>query len=247
MTEDHVKHLNLSHQERLEARQLVRATTEQQHRLKGYVGWLLTEPAFIQETAELDASSQAFSAEELPLFPLGRYEMKAEPSPHLAINGKVADFLDRWGLTQLATWDLPEPQGPLLPNPLPPGAPALPKHGIHVVLPLHYPIHGDDDLLRQIAAFQRMGARTLGLDESLAGLPHHEVYATMFDVVHLERSIRARLPDGKVPHGFVLHMTMAMAAEFQLRLDTVQKYRKAISACRSGRRSSVAWLRPRIG
>jgi hypothetical protein len=145
----------------------------------------------------------------------------------------------------MATWDLPEPQGPLLPNPLLPGAPALPAHGIHLVLPLHYPLQGDEDLLRQVYEFQRQAVRDLGLNESLAGLPHHKAYATMFQIIHLERTARSRLPGGRVFRGFVTHLEGALAGHLGCSIDQVQKYRKAISACRRGRRDRIAWLRPR--
>jgi hypothetical protein len=158
---------------------------------------------------------------------------------------RVVSFLDRWGLMELATWDLPKPQGPLLPNLLPPGAAALPAHGVHVVLPLHYPLLSDDDLQRQILDFQRLAARDLGLNESLAGLPHHKGYASLFDVLHLERAIRTRLRPGRLAPGLVTRLEGAVAAALHVSLAQVQKCRKAISACLRGQRSRVAWLRPR--
>src|SRR5262249_30217995 len=163
-----------------------------------------------------------------------------------AFSQEVRSFLDRWGLTELATWDLPAPQGPLLPNPLPPGAPAVPAHGVHLILPLPCPLQGDDDLLRQIFNFQRQAVRDWGLAATLPGLPHHKGYASLFDVLHLERAIRARLHSGRTARGVVTPLEEAIAAGLGISLAQVQKCRKAISACLRGRRSRVTWLRPRL-
>jgi hypothetical protein len=219
--------------------------------LKGYVGWLLTEPAFQQQLEELCRRWQALPDRQRPLFPLGRIGRFSPPVSGGALSSEgqglqqgLQLLLDRWGLTQLCSWHLPDPQGPLLPNPLPPGSPALPTHGVHLVLPLHYPLQGDDNLIQQVLDFQRQAARQLGLDESLAGLPHFQAYAALFDVLHLERVIRSRLT-GPPPCGFVMAMEQAIASALQCSLASVQKSRKGISACLRGQRARVAWLRPR--
>jgi hypothetical protein len=223
---------------------LVAGSSDRVQRLKGYAGWLLTEPAFVEAVRQLENGWQALAPGDRPLFPLGRFLRLADPSagvtPSVTVAGylgAVRAFLDRWGLTELSTWDLP--------NPLPPVAPAQPAHGIHLFLPLHYPLQGDDDLLRQILDFQRRDARELGDDESLAGLPHHKGYASLFDVLHLDRSIRARLLPGRPPPGRVAYLEEAVATGLGVSLAQVQKCRKAISACLRGQRARVAWLRPR--
>ena len=71
-----------------------------------------------------------------------------------------------------------------------PGLRVRASKGVHLVVPLHYPLQGDDGLLRQVFDCQRQAARDLGIDESLADLPHYRAYATLFDVLHLERAIR---------------------------------------------------------
>jgi hypothetical protein len=233
------------------ARRLLQGTQEPSARLKGYVGWLLTEPAFQKQLEELCHRWQALPSEQRPLFPLGRIGQFPLPASAGALFSEARGFqqvlqllLDRWGLIRLSSWDLPDPQGPLLPDPLPPGSPAVPTHGIHLVLPLHYPLQGDDNLIQQILNFQRQAARQLGLDESLAGLPHFQAYAALFDVLHLERVIRSRLT-GSRPAGFVTAMEQAIASALECSLASVQKSRKGISACLRGRRARVAWLRAR--
>jgi hypothetical protein len=247
-----LQQLGWTRQQQLAAQRLVAGSPERAQRLKGYAGWLLTEPAFVQETKELANRWEALPADGRPGFPLRRPLTLpgAGATPALSPAGaafeqEVRRFLDRWGLTQLASWDLPEPQGPLLPNPLPPGSPAVPAHGIHLFLPLHYPMQGDDELLRQIFHLQRGGARDLGLTESLAGLPHHKGYASLFDVLHLEQAIKARLDSAQKRGGRITRVEEAIAAGLDISVAQVQKCRKAISACLRGRRSRVPWLQPR--
>ena len=90
----------------------------------------------------------------------------------------------------MASWELPEPQGALFPDPLPPRAPARPRQGLHLYLPIHYPLTGDDELLARILQEQRALADQVGLPRSAAGLPHHRAYATILEVLHWERAIR---------------------------------------------------------
>jgi hypothetical protein len=222
-------------------------------RLKGYVGWLLTEPAFLHAVSRLAESWRSLPVEQRPSFPLGRpLRLEVEPrdsSPAptalATFGGAVRDFLDRWGLIQLTTWDLPDPQGPLVPSPLPANSPALPRHGIHIVLPLHYGLQGNDELQKQILEFQRQAARDLGLNETMAGLEHFNAYATMFDIIHLERTMLSRIGSRRPPRGFIGRVEQAVAAMLGGSLERVRKMRKAIARCRRGKRADVAWLRPR--
>jgi hypothetical protein len=241
-----------SRQQQLQSRQLARAAEDAALRLKGYVGWLLTEPSFLDQTRLLAERWRALPEEQRPLFPLKQAAQPASALLGIEVTpeadtflGDVQTFLDRWGLTGLATWEMPEPQGPLLPSPVLPAALSLPRHGVHLVLPLHYPLQGDDGLLRQVFALQQQFAREQGLDDSLAGLPHYKSYAGMFDVLHLERTVRSRLGANHPPRGFVSRMEEAIADTLGSSLEQVRKFRKAITACRKGHRARVAWLRRR--
>jgi hypothetical protein len=239
-------------QQRLQVQQALRRAGDAAVRLKGYAGWLLTEPTFLAEAGRLAACWRGLPAGRRPSLPLARPVPLPRPPAGAApappgltdFAGAARGLLDRWGLTQMTTWELPAPQGPLLPNPLPPGAPALPARGVHLVVPPHYPLQGDDGLLQQVLDLQRQAAREQGLDESLAGLPHYRAYAHMLEVLHLERSIRARLAGRPLP-GFVTRMEEAIAAALGASLAQVRKLRKASAACLRGQRARVAWLRPR--
>ncbi len=222
-------------------------------RCKGVLGWLLTEPAFINQTAELFRCWQSLPQQQRPSFPLTRPVVVLAPPARsrqatpasVDFANALKSFLDRWGLIQLLTWDLPEPQGPLLPSLLSPGSQAIPAHGIHLILPVHYALQANDTLLRDILTQQQQTANSLGIDASIAGLPHNKGYATLFDVLHGERSIRSRLDTSQLGRGQVTRLEKAIGAALKLSVAAVQKYRKAVVACQRGNRHKVPWLRPR--
>jgi hypothetical protein len=222
-------------------------------RLKGYVGWLLTSPEFLADISGLKKNWELLpepGRPDLPLArPMSRPVMKGETPPEELDNNlaafatKLEIFLNHWGLIELVTWDLPRPQGPLFPSLLPASAPAAPPGGLHIVLPLHYPLTHDDAVLHQILKLQRDLARDQGLDRSLAGLPHHRLYAQILEIVHWERVVTERYGLGKTPRGFVGHLVEALAEATGTQVETVEKWRKAAKACRAGRRSTVRPLK----
>ena len=147
----------------------------------------------------------------------------------------------------MVTWDLPEPQGPLIPAPIRLDSPAMPMHGLHIVLPIHYPLLSSDELLFEIQRQQVRLARENGLDTSIAGLPHHDAFGKMLEVEHIERTIRSRYGDRSDEPGFVLAVEHAIATGLSIGIDHIKRLRKAISACKRGQRDRVSWLRCRVG
>jgi hypothetical protein len=221
-------------------------------RLKGYAGWLLTEPAFLDDCRGLAERWNALPDQDRPRFPLSRGSFHPSlPEEHRASASEAGaafaaaffDFSDRWGLAAMASWDLPQPQGALFPRLLPPEAPALPRRGLHLYLPIHYPLTGDDNLLTRIVQEQRTLAIEGGLPPSAAGLPHYRAYATILEVLHWERAIRSRIGPARLPRGSVDFIREAIAETLGITVDQVDKWRKAISSCRRGRRDSVPALK----
>lgn len=219
---------------------------ETRRRLRGVLGWLLTEPAFLAQVAEVRHLFEAIPPATRPLFPLARL-LSVPGTGSVAglrtFGEALAQLLDRWGLATLAAWNLPNPQGPLLPNYLPDGAPARPVHGVWVYVPVHYPLQGDDELQRQVVEFQRQQARELNVDPSFAGNTHHETYDRMFQVIHLERAVRSRF--AHPPRGLVARIEDAAATALHLSADRVRRLRKMIAQCQAGRRAAVRELRVR--
>jgi hypothetical protein len=207
----------------------------------------------LEEAKHLAAEWEALPERDRPTFPLGRaIALPQVPAESVPATSEGADFakqfsafLDRWGLQGMATWDLPKPQGPLIPNDLPPGSPALPAHGLHIFLPLHYPLQGDDDLHRQILQQQQLLVRDLGLHPSMAGLPHHKAYGQILEVIHWEQTVVDRHGRGSRPRDFMSQLELAMAETLGVGIDLIQKLRKAVACCRKGQRAAVKWLKPR--
>jgi len=227
-------------------RGLSTAGDETRRRLRGVIGWLLTEPMFLAQVDEVRCLYEAIPVTARPRFPLARLLLAPNADggePFRAFTEGLVRLLDRWGLMNLASWDLPNPQGPLLPNFLPEGSPARPAHGVWVYVPVHYPLQGDDALQRQIAGFQRSEVAALGIDPSFAGNTHHETYERMFRAIHLERTIRSRF--SHPPRGLVGRIEAAAEAALHLSVERVQRLRKMIARCQAGRRASVTELRVR--
>jgi hypothetical protein len=222
-------------------------------RAKGYAGWLLTEPAFLEEVGVLASRRRALPEGERPSFPLQRSGpflarvLGVQPPPaREAPSGFAADlesFLDRWGLVGMSSWELPEPQGPLVLEAPPPGSPATPRHGLHIVLPIHYALTAEEELLRHIRERQRGMAADLGLDRSMAGLPRYKAYATIFEVAHLESVLMGRFRSSWRRKGFVGLVVEAIAESVGIDVDQVKKCRKAIKASRRGGRKNISYLR----
>ena len=116
-------------------------------------------------------------------------ESSPAPDEVRSFASDLTSLFDRWGLIGMATWDLPLPQGPLLPSLLAWAARLpYPPRGSTLILPVHYPLTGDDDLLTVILEQQRFLAERLELDASVAGLPHYKIYARLLEVLHHDRA-----------------------------------------------------------
>ena len=218
-------------------------------RMLGVAGRLVTEPIYLRELAQLQANYEALPLAERPAFPLGRaVGLPALPPGSVAVPAAVGDFgaacgafLDRWGLISLAHWHLPLPQGPLLPSPLPAGAPAEPR-GVRIILPLHYPLQGTDDLLRQVADIQRRDAIQAGLPAGMFPVQHAEQHAQMFRLIHLELAVRSRFT-GPAPRGFATALNSCAADELGIDLSSARRLRLWVNQCRDGRRATIKRLK----
>ena len=223
-------------------------------RLKGVAGWLVTEPEFLAEASKLAAAWAALPGDERPPFPLSRGAAVADVATTFRPAGSTASatfwnaflaFCDRWSLTGIATWDLPEPQGTMIPVLLPIDSPAMPRQGLLLFVPAHYPLQGDDDLQSKIFKLQRQVVADQGLDESLAGLPRYKVYGQMLEIASVESTATARYASPRPPRGFVDRLEWGLSDHLGVEIDQIQRLRKAIAACRRGNRGKVACLQPR--
>lgn len=250
-TPQSLRRLGISPEQILATVQGVERTATMMDRLKGYVGWLVVDPGFRAARDRLAEQWRLLDSTDRPAFPLRRSIKLQQPEKGMKEAAGVTAtfqealnaFLDHWGLVCLVTWDLPEPQGPLIPALLPPNSAAMPQHGLHIVLPIHFPLTGADSLLFEIQQQQASLGKHAGLDPSVAGLPHHEAYGQMLEVHQLEATIRSRYGRPGQRGGFVSQLEAAIEAGLEIDVASVQRLRKGISACIRGKRGSVRWLK----
>lgn len=215
---------------------------------RGYVGWLWTEPAYLEELNQLQEFWKQLPTELQMNFPLHNHIVT---SPKTLKSGSarfkrlerfgfmLSQLCDRWSLTGLGWWTLPQPQGPLMSSPPSPRLPSTPRNLVEVVIPPSYPLPSGDRVLHHMQAEQEQRARELELPPSAAGLPHWKAYARMAEIIHLETVITDRSERLGRRRGFVSMMVEAIAEAVGLTVDQVKKHRKAINACRRGQREQV--------
>jgi hypothetical protein len=119
----------------------------------------------------------------------------------------------------------------------------MPRHGVHLILPIHYPVKGADDLVHLVQDQQRQMASILGIDDSFAGVPYHGAYEHVFRLIHLELSMRVRVLVGKSNRGLVGMIKRAAVDVLGVKEDYVAKLHDDIKRCRRGERSRASWHR----
>jgi len=219
-------------------------------RLLGVAGRFVTEPVFLSEVGGLRAAWESLPHADRPAFPLARPIPIAEPpigempagASSATFSGVLVAFLDRWGLISLVDWHLPLPQGPFLPSLHPAGAIAEPRHGIRIILPIHYPLLGDDALVLRITEMQTQAAKVAGVPAGIGPITHYGQYAKMFRLFHIETAMESRF-SGEPPRGYATKLGYAAAAELEVVPATVRRLRKWIEVCRSGGRAEIRELR----
>ena len=140
---------------------------------------------------------------------------------------------NRYGLMQLVTWDLPEPQGPYFTDPLPANSPARPERGLYLYIPLRYPVTGNDDLLTMISTRQLELAQRHNIDQRLARMTSHVVFSKAFEIDFLEKAIRSRFK--QEPHGLVGAIQEAVSGELKNDESYIKQLRTEIAARKVGR------------
>jgi len=209
----------------------------------GTVGWLLTDPQFLKEIAKLQVDYDGIPRAGRPSFPLKRVIVVPEGIKREVLQEfeqSLKTLLDRWGLIELITWDLPNPQGPMFPNVLPKDSVARPSHGVEVYIPNYFLLKGSDDLFLQARELQGLNANSQGIDASFAGNSHYETYGQMFRIMLIEKAIRQRFET--LPRGAVDRIERSAAAALDLGIERVRCLRKWITRCQKGQRIHIKAL-----
>lgn len=214
-------------QSRIEAKQIADKVNETNHQILGYAGWLVCNPDFCKDRDRIKA---AWSSTKQPFdFPLtvGELYPQGSPPPQKDREQLVMDlraFYTRWQLARLATWDLPEPQGPMM---APAGAaPLFPGGGVAIVLPTFFDIRNNQAFHNDVVDQQYRLARHLGqspphpltdISPTRMGKrkanPHEESeflpsqWETAFRLMFIERTLVSRYGQRR---GLVTRMTVGM-------------------------------------
>lgn len=214
-------------------------------RLLGAVGYLVTEPAYLQEIAAVRREYERLPDGGRPRFPLGPRSWlpgDLDDGAYEALATALQSLLARWGLACLAAWDLPVPQGPHLPDLIPLRTVARPAHGVLISIPIHYGLQEADDLRQLVSEAQQRQAADLGVAAGYAAITRYATYGQMFRVLHLEAAIRRRFPDP--PRGLIGVTEVAVGEGLCIGAERVHRLRSWIRACRAGNRHLIADLRP---
>lgn len=213
-----------------------------QLRNKGYVGRLLTDLPFLQARDDLRDVWLALPEWERPGFPLARTTIPlALSTPSVAdFQVRLDEFCDRYGLQAMATWELPDPVGPLL------GGGPWPSHilkcrQVVIALPSHFPIMDKDELLEMIRSQQQAHIREAGLDPTCIGPRSMETYARLLEIDHYERVVIGRYGRRPRPKGFVTQLNEAIMDQLDIGPDHLRTLRKALAAFKRGAPHTGKW------
>lgn len=217
-------------------------------RVKGAAGRLICCPNFLAARDQLQSRWQALPDELRPELPLYRSPQSAQQPPELQrvsapprlkrFTKELDAFCDEWNLQGLATWELPNPQGPKWPV-LSPSSEANRQPVVSLETPWHFPVQHRDGCGDVVNEIHSQDATSRGIDD----LAHWKTYAHLLELDHWERVIRSRYLDRKKPRGFVTGLEGVLGDLLDLDLDRVRKLRKLLRTLRGGKLRSLAGWR----
>jgi hypothetical protein len=216
-------------------------------RLKGYIGRLLADPTFRASAQELRRAWQDLPDAERPGLPVRR-AMEAPWSEDAKSAGRALTdfqgcfeaFLDRYGLLGMATWDLPDPAGPLLDG-LPKAPHLLAGRSVLLALPAHFHVQGADDLTQMVRKLQHQQIQHAGLDPSCVGPRAAESYGRMLEIDHFSRVAGSRYGQSPRPKGFVARLHEALADCLGIGLEHFRTLHRALARFLRGKPHTGRW------
>jgi hypothetical protein len=217
---------------------------ELQARNKGYIGRLVTDPTFRSARDALRASWQQQPQAERPGFPLRRaitgvpiYEAVPASPAQTDLQDQLAAFLDRYGLLGMATWELPDPAGPLLDGFIW-GRQAphlLAGRSVQIAVPAHFYFPGSDDLHGLVQDLQRQQTQAAGLDPSCIGPRSAESYAHLLEIDHFQRVADQRYGQRPRAKGYVNRLRDALADYLGIGLEHFRTLHRALTGYLRGK------------
>ena len=212
-------------------------------RLAASAGRLICNPKFLEERNRLRDVWSRLRFDQRPLLPLDRsprFRSVPKDIDRVAVSRPLKKFFrdfdafcDHWRLLGMATWDLPNPDGPKWPEPLSFAAPND-SDSHRMDTPWHFAVQAKDDLGRIAEERHRARAEEMGVVDHRK----YEVYAHLLKIDHWERVIRGRYVDHRPP-GFITELEWILADLLPLKFERVGKIRKLRSSLIKGRRRSI--------
>jgi hypothetical protein len=215
-----------------------------QLRIKGYVGRLLTDLSFLQARNDLRAVWLVLPERERPAFPLSRTTVPLGPTSQAIAHFQALldTFCERYSLQSMATWELPDPVGPLLGGgPWP--AHILKSRQVVIAVPSHFSILDKDELVEVIRNQQQMHVREAGIDPTCIGPRSAETYSHIFEIDHYERVVIARYGCRPRPKGFISQLNEGLMAHLDIGPDHLRSLRQALAAFKRGMPHTGKWTR----
>lgn len=208
---------------------------------------LVTDSTFLAAREALRATWQALPEAERPCFPLRRAirglrlqgAMRASPA-RTDFQVCLEAFLDRYGLLNMATWELPDPAAPLLDG-LPKAPHLLAGRPVQIAVPAHFRLLGTDDLHGLVQDLQRRQTQAAGLDPSCVGPRSVETYARLFEIDHYRGIADGRYGHSPRPKGYVNRLHEALATYLDISLDHFRMLHRALTGFLRGEPHTNRW------
>lgn len=212
--------------------------------LKRYVGALISDPSYLEELAAIQQAWTALPEDIRPRIALarsGRFFADDQPVSLRATESQMVSpseveftralnaFLDRWGLMGLATWDLPLPQGPLLPAMNALQIMQTPGAAVHIALTAWQ--NPGRELVEELREHLAIQAESHDLPNSSKRIQLCGKHASFLEIHYLRLALRSRFTE-KPPLGFSGAFKDVVARVLGIQEDHANTLIKNLSASR---------------
>jgi hypothetical protein len=245
---DKMKRLGWTDEHIQQARSLIDKANGIAERLQGSIGRLVCSPSFCAARDALRIQWGSLSPSEQPAFPLHRSLKVLDPADTLDIAPASTqqdefartfdEFCDSWRICGMATWELPDVDGPKWSEPELGADSGLLGRSTYDT-PWHFCLRAEDDLGNLLRQQHEQVAQEMAVNDHNSW----RTYGQLFLLDFWEQVIRSRYLDVPRPRGFVTALTSFIADIVGLDGERVAKLRKLRSALQKGTLTSLAGRR----
>ncbi len=225
--------------------QMLQIANDISERVESIAGRRICNPEFLAERDRLRVEWAALPENQRPQFPLPRTPrlsqlvgwLQATEAPQAlgAFLRTFDGFCERWHLLGMATWDLPDPMGPMWPE-----MTAKPQSGADDALvlrsPYDFPILDSD----RVGLIVREQHEQSAKDRGVTDFRRWQTYARLLEIDHWERVLKTRYGDYKWPRNRINFLESTMGKLIHRDAERVQKHRKNLRALKLGRRKALS-------